>query len=78
MMPPSTVRARMLRSYVDFMRLADVDLVGRTLWFAFVERLLEAARAGDRNVILNALEETHEPTLALYARMERLLSATPR
>jgi hypothetical protein len=75
LMPPSIVRARMLRSYIDFLRLADVDLAGRTLWFAFLERLLEAARAGDRNVILNALEETHEPALALYARMERLLNA---
>jgi hypothetical protein len=73
LMPPSPARVRMIHSYVDFLRFVEVEQAGRTLWFAFVTRLLEAARAGDRSLVLSALEDTHEPVLSLYARMERLL-----
>jgi hypothetical protein len=38
--------------------------------------LFDPARAGDRRLILSALEDTHEPVLSLYARMERLLPTT--
>jgi hypothetical protein len=58
---------------VDFLRLADIDRDRRTLWFAFVSRLIEISRSTDRREILQALEDTHQPVLYLYARMERLL-----
>jgi hypothetical protein len=73
LVPPSPVRTRTIRSFVDFLRHADVDRDRRTLWFAFVNRLLEMARGGDRREILTALEDSHHPVMSLYARMERTL-----
>ena len=75
LVPPGSLRARVIRTYVDFLRLSDVDRDRRTLWFAFVTRLIEMSRSADRRDILTALEDTHQPVLSLYARMERLLSA---
>ncbi len=42
------------------------------LWFAFVNRLLEMSRGPFRSSVLAAMEESHQPVLALYARLERL------
>jgi hypothetical protein len=75
LMPPSTVRARAIRSFVEFLRHTDVDRDRRTLWFAFVNRLLEMARGAFRREILAALEESRHPVLSLYARLERLAPA---
>ena len=73
LMPPSTVRARALREFVDFLRLSDDTRERRPLWFAFMNRLLELARGADRQEILDALEASHHPVLSLYARLERLV-----
>jgi hypothetical protein len=73
LMPPSTVRTRAIRAFVDFLRHADVDRDRRALWFAFVTRLLDMARVGDRREILGALEDSRHPILSLYARMERVV-----
>jgi len=70
--PPSSVRSAALRSFVEFMRQSDPDRDRRSLWFAFLTRLLEMARGDDRREILAALENSHHPVLSLYARMERL------
>ena len=48
LMPPSSVRARALREFVDFLRLSDDTRERRPLWFAFMNRLLELARGADR------------------------------
>jgi hypothetical protein len=42
------------------------------LWFAFVNRLLEMARGPYRAEVLTAMEYSHQPVIALYARLERL------
>ena len=70
--PPGALRVRTIRTYADFLRRADLDRDRRTLWFAFLTRLLEMARAADRREILSALEDTHHPVLSLYARLERV------
>ena len=75
LMPPSTVRARALRSFVEFLRRSESDRDRRTLWFAFVNRLLEMARGSYRREILAAMEDSHQPVLSLYARLERLAPA---
>jgi hypothetical protein len=75
LMPPSTVRARALRSFVEFLRRNESDRDRRTLWFAFVNRLLEMARGSYRREILAAMEDSHQPVLSLYARLERLAPA---
>jgi hypothetical protein len=76
--PPGAVRTKAIRAFVDFLRHSDVDRDRRTLWFAFVTRLLEMARAADRREILGALEDSHHPVLSLYARMERVVPAARR
>ena len=78
LVPPGPVHTRAIRSFVDFMRHSDVDREGRTLWFAFVTRLLEMARGGNRREILAALEDSHHPVLSLYARMERTMPQARR
>jgi hypothetical protein len=75
LVPQSTVRARALRAYVEFLRHADLDRDRRALWFAFVNRLFELARGVDRHEILAALEDSHHPVLSLYARLERMMPA---
>ncbi len=72
LMPPSPVRTRALRSFVDFLRHSENDRDRRALWFAFVSRLLDMARGSYRREILAALEDSHQPVLSLYARLERL------
>jgi hypothetical protein len=42
------------------------------LWFAFVNRLLEMTRGPFRTEVLTAMEESHQPVLSLYARLERM------
>ena len=70
--PPSSVRSAALKSLVEFLRESDPDRDRRSLWFAFLTRLLEMAQGDDRREILAALENSHHPVLSLYARMERM------
>jgi len=72
LMPPSAVRARALRAFVEFLRRTETDVNRRTLWFAFVNRLLEMAHGPSRAEVLSAMEESHQTVLALYARLERM------
>jgi len=78
LMPSSDVRTRALRTFVDFLRLSDLDRDQRPLWFAFMTRLLELAQGADRREILDALENSHHPVLSLYARMERVVPSRNR
>ena len=73
LMPASQVRSRALRSFVDFLRRSDTDVNRRMLWFAFVNRLLEMSRGPSRSEVLAAMEDTHQPVLWLYARLERMV-----
>lgn len=72
LMPASQVRSRALRAFVDFLRRTDTDVNQRMLWSAFVHRLLEMSRGPFRSEVLTAMEDTHQPVLWLYARLERL------
>ena len=49
LMPQSAVRSRALRAFVEFLRHTEADVSRRTLWFAFVNRLLELARGSSRD-----------------------------
>ncbi|HMB79769.1 MAG TPA: hypothetical protein VKI43_06865 [Vicinamibacterales bacterium] len=71
LMPQSVVRQRALRSFVEFLRRSETDVNQRALWFAFVNRLLEMASGPYRAEVLAAMEESHQPTLWVYARLER-------
>ena len=78
LIPPSPVRTRALRAFVEFLRQADLDRERRALWFAFVMRLLELAHGEYRSEILTALEQSHHPVLSLYARMQRTIAVNGR
>ena len=72
-MPPSTLRTRTIRAYVEYLRHADKESELESLWFAFVNRLLELSRGNDRTEILTAFDNAHHPALAVYAQLERLV-----
>jgi hypothetical protein len=72
LMPASSVRTQALRSFVEFLRRMETDVNRRMLWFAFVNRLLEMARGPYRSEVLTAMEYSHQPAIALYARLERM------
>lgn len=75
LVPQSPLRARALRSFVDFLRHSDRDRDNRTLWFAFANRIIELTRTADRALVLDLLEESRHPVLALYGRVERTLGS---
>jgi hypothetical protein len=72
LVPPSPLRTRALRAFVEFLRRTETDSSRRALWFAFVNRLLEIARGPSRDAVLSAMEQSHQPVLSLYARLERM------
>ena len=42
------------------------------LWFAFLNRLLEMTHGPFRNDVLTAMENSHQPAIILYAKLERM------
>jgi hypothetical protein len=72
LIPGGQLQTRALRSFVEFLRRTETDVNRRMLWFAFVNRLLEMSRSSFRSSVLAAMDESHQPVLALYARLERL------
>jgi hypothetical protein len=72
LMPPSTLRGRTLHSFVEFLRHTEAEVSRRTLWFAFVNRLLELAHGSFRAEVLSSMEQSRQPVLSLYARLERV------
>jgi hypothetical protein len=72
LIPGGSLHTRTLRSFTEFLRRAETDVNRRMLWFAFVNRLLELSRGPYRSSVLAAMEESHQPVLSLYARLERL------
>jgi hypothetical protein len=78
LVPPSTLRTRTIRAYVEYLRHADKASELESLWFAFVNRLLELSRGNDRNEILTAFDNAHHPALAVYAQLERLVPVGAR
>ena len=73
LIPPSALRTKAIRAFVEYLRRADRDRALESLWFAFVNRLLELSRGNDRRDILAAFDDSHHPTLAVYAQLERLV-----
>src|SRR5262249_51378858 len=73
LVPPCPLRTRTIQSFVDYLRHADRNAEDRSLWFAFVNRLIELSRGNDHDDVLGAFENAHHPTLAVYARLETLV-----
>ena len=73
LVPATKLRARTIESFVDFLRKKDDDNTNEPLWFAFLNRLLELSRGNDRPEILRAFDNAHNPSMAVYAQLERLV-----
>jgi hypothetical protein len=72
LIPAGPLHTRAVRAFVEFLRRTETDVNRRMLWFAFVNRLLEMTRGPFRAEVLTAMEESHQPVLSLYARLERM------
>ena len=73
LVPPGKLRTKTIDEYVDFLRHKDDDKDTEPLWFAFVNGLLELSRGNDRPEILRAFDDAHNPSLWVYAQLERLI-----
>jgi len=78
LIPPSPLRTKAIRAFVDYLRRADRDRELESLWFAFVNRLLELSRGNDHKDILAAFDDAHHPALSVYAQLERLVPVGAR
>jgi hypothetical protein len=74
LIPRTPLRVRAIRSFVEFLRREDRDRESRPLWFAFVNRTIELSHGEDRRDVLEAMEQSNHYVLALYARLERVLT----
>jgi hypothetical protein len=72
LIPRGELHTRAVRGLVEFLRRTETDINRRMLWFAFVNRLLEMTHGPYRAEVLAAMEESHQPVIALYGRLERL------
>jgi hypothetical protein len=69
--PAGVIKSRALGDFVTFLK----HTAGRqapAAWYAHVKRLVDLARGRDREPILRALEESDEPALTIYARLDRM------
>ncbi|PYR34629.1 MAG: hypothetical protein DMF93_23160, partial [Acidobacteria bacterium] len=78
LVPTSTLRTRTIESFVDFLHRKDDDNTNEPLWFAFLNRLLELSRGSDRPEILRAFDNAHNPSMTVYAQLERLVPVGAR
>ena len=67
--PAGAIKARALSDLVGFLK-RTAGRQAPSAWYAHVRRLIDLARGRDRESILRALEESEEPALTIYARLE--------
>jgi hypothetical protein len=68
--PSGPLRMRALRDSVAFLRRTAGSEPAAS-WFVHLTRLLDAAHGRDRVQILDALESSEEPTMIVYAHIDR-------
>ncbi len=69
--PQPELRARAVGGLVDLLRHSAVGHERPALWFLPAARLLESARGASRAELIEALAQSGQPTLALYAHVDR-------
>ena len=77
LVPPSATRVRLLRAFADFLHQDDAERL-RPLWFLFANRLLELIRSDDRDVVLQAIDDSSDPVLQLSSHTSRVTAANGR
>jgi hypothetical protein len=69
--PSGPLRTRALRDTIAFLR-RSAGRESAAAWFAHLARLFDMAVGADRPVILDALESSDQPTMEMYARLDRM------
>jgi hypothetical protein len=76
LMPPSPQRDKTLQAYVDFISNSNLQQQSPVEWFMQAHSMLERVRStntGEPAKLLDALQASGNPVLALYAALERTL-----
>lgn len=77
--PPGPLRTRAFEEFRTFLENYYPSIENRNLWFTMLRHMLYTARFSseptEKGWILNQLEQSTNPTIALYARLERRLGA---
>jgi hypothetical protein len=73
-LPEGALRTRALRSSVNFLR-ASAGRAQPGEWLSHVTRLLDLARRGYREPVLDALDASSDQVMSAYARVERFQPA---
>jgi hypothetical protein len=77
LVPPSPTRVRVLRAFTDF--LHHEDAAGqRALWYLFANRLIERIESEDSRELLQAIGDSGDRVLLLYAHAARTVPANRR
>jgi hypothetical protein len=77
LVPPGAVRVRTLRVFAEFLHHNDAER-RRPLWFLFANRLIERIQSEDRRDVLQAIDDTGDQVLSLYADAARITRAGVR
>jgi hypothetical protein len=77
--PPGRLRTRAMEEFRKFLENYYPSIENRNLWFTMLRHMLYTARfssdSTDKSWILSQLAESTNPTIALYARLERRIGA---
>jgi hypothetical protein len=69
--PQGAIKSRALGDLVAYLK-RTAGRQAPAAWYAHVKRLVDLARGRDREPILRAMEDSDEPALTLYARLDRM------
>jgi hypothetical protein len=73
LIPPGDLRERVLHSFLDFLRQNRMQRGSRIEWFFHVRHLLQVRGKDDRPKVIEAMGDSGDPVLQLYAALERVL-----
>ena len=72
LVPPSPTRVRTLRGFTEFLHHEDAE-GQRCLWYLFASRLLERIDSDDGREVLQAIADSGDRVLSLYAHAARIV-----
>ncbi len=77
LVPSGPTRVRTLRAFADFLHHNDAER-RRALWFFFANRLIERIESEDGPDVLQAIDDTGDQVLSLYAHAARITRINQR
>jgi hypothetical protein len=76
LIPPGDLRDRVLHSFLDFLRQNRMQRESRVEWFFHARQLMQVRGKDDRPKVIEAMGNSGDPVLQLYAALERALPET--